>query len=195
MSEQVDKLFEGGAIGSIIGRIIGLAEGNRTPDGGVTNNYYGHEDPGNGAWNVGNYSVNAAYYTFSSPEDADAQYHEILRAEAEAVAPIIEVAGLDPSNALLMASYLDVWNQSPSMARDGFLCTLPYLLREGITPDTVLQARIYAGDEGVGPGFNPTGVAHSSLWTDMEGLVADQGRRMEEIVKAINTVPPSYVGG
>ncbi|WOL31306.1 hypothetical protein [Microcoleus phage My-WqHQDG] len=67
MSEGVDKLFAGGAINSPIGRIIGMAEGNRTADGGLTANYNGHTDPGNGAWNMGNYSVNGAYYRASSP--------------------------------------------------------------------------------------------------------------------------------
>lgn len=184
----VDKLFAGGAMNSPIGRIIGMAEGNRTPDGGVTDHYHGHVDPGNGAWNVGNYSVNSAYYEVSSSEDADQQYHGILQAEAEYVAPTIKAAGLDPGNVLLMASYLDVWNQSPEMARDGFLAALPYLVENGITTDTVLQARIYAGDEGVGPGFNPMGRAHPSLWTDMAGHIADQTRRMEEIVKAMNVL-------
>lgn len=184
----VGKLFAGGAMGSPIGLIIGLAEGNRTADGGVTDSYHGHVDPGNGAWNVGNYSVNSAYYVVSSPQDADEYYHSILQAEAEAVAPIMEAAGLDPGNALLMASYLDVWNQSPSMARDGFLAALPYLGEHGVTPDTALQVRIYAGDEGVGPGFSPTGRAHPSLWTDMDGHIADQTRRMGEIVKAMNAL-------
>jgi hypothetical protein len=184
----VDKLFAGGAMNSPIGRIIGLAEGNRTPNGGVTDAYYGHVDPGNGAWNVGNYSVNNAYYEVSSPEDADQQYHSILQAEAEYVAPIMEAAGLDPGNVLLMASYLDVWNQSPLMARDGFLAALPYLGENGITPDTMLQVRIYAGDEGVGPGFNPMGRAHPTLWTDMRGHIADQTRRMGEVVKAMKAL-------
>src|SRR4028118_381094 len=96
---------------SPIGRIIGMAEGNRTADGGVTPNYGGHEDPANGAWNVGNYSVNGAFYAGGSPEEADAMYHPILQAEAERVAPLMQAAGLDPGNALLMASYLDIWNQ------------------------------------------------------------------------------------
>lgn len=185
---SIGMLFAGGAIRSPIGKIIGLAEGNRTPDGGLTDAYHGHTDPGNGAWNVGNYSVNAEYYTCSTPEDADEQYHSILQAEAEYAAPIMEAAGLDPSNALLMASYLDVWNQSPAMAREGFLAALPYLVEQGVNRDTVLQVRIYAGDEGVGPGFNPTGRAHPSLWTDMEGHMVDQTRRMGEIVKAVEAI-------
>jgi hypothetical protein len=189
MSEDVDKLFAGGAINSPIGRIIGMAEGNRTADGGLTNNYYGHTDPGNGAWNMGNYSVNGAYYSTGSPEDADRIYHAILQNEAERVAPLIRAAGLDPGNALLMASYLDIWNQSPIMATEGFLATLPYIAKNGITPDTMLQARIYAGDAGVGlDGFNPTGVAHRKLWTDMAGHSRDQQRRMEEIVGAMGKV-------
>lgn len=189
MSEGVDKLFAGGAINSPIGRIIGMAEGNRTADGGLTPNYKGHSDPGNGAWNMGNYSVNGAYYSPTSPEDADRIYHGVLQAEAERVAPVLQAAGLDPGNALLMASYLDIWNQSPIMAEEGFLATLPYLAKEGISPDTLLQARIYAGDAGVGTsGFNPTGSAHGSLWTDMNGHTADQKRRMLEIVDAMKAV-------
>ncbi|WOL31307.1 peptidase family M23 [Microcoleus phage My-WqHQDG] len=134
-------------------------------------------------------SVNGAYYRASSPQDADRQYHGILQAEANRVGPIMQAAGLDPGNALLMASYLDIWNQSPIMAQEGFLATLPYLAKNGISPDTLLQARIYAGDAGVGTsGFNPTGVAHGSLWTNMAGHSADQKRRMDEIVKAMTAI-------
>jgi len=188
MTHNVESLFTGGALNSTIGLIIGLAEGNRTADGGVTDSYYGHTDPGNGAWNVGNYSVNGEYYSCSSPEYADSMYHKILQGEAIRVAPVIEAMGLDSSNALLMANYLDVWNQSPLMAIDGFLCALPYLVDNGITEETVLMVRVYAGDEGVGPGFNPTGYAHASLWTDMKGHVADQTRRAEAIATAIRNI-------
>ena len=189
MSEGVDKLFAGGAINSPIGRIVGLAEGNRTADGGLTPNYNGHTDPGNGAWNMGNYSVNGAYYKASSPQDADTQYHGILQAEANRVGPVFQAAGLDPGNALLMTSYLDIWNQSPIMAQEGFMATLPYLAKNGVSPDTLLQARIYAGDAGVGTsGFNPTGTAHGSLWTNMAGHSADQKRRMSEIVAAMTAI-------
>lgn len=189
MSNGIDALFAGGALGSPIGKIIGLAEGNRTPDGGLTDSYYGHTDPGNGAWNVGNYSVNAEYYTCASPEDADEQYHGVLQKEAEQVAPLMEAAGLDPGNALLMVNYLDVWNQSPVMAREGFIGALPYLVEHGVNADTVLQVRIYAGDEGVDVDhFEPTGRAHPTLWTDMDGHVADQSRRMGAIVDAMRAL-------
>jgi len=213
MDEGIDKLFAGGAINSPIGRIIGMAEGNRTADGGFTvlsdgtRPYDGHRDPGNGAWNVGNYSVNGAYYKGSSPEEADRMYHPILKAEAERVAPLMRSAGLDPTNTLLMSSYLDIWNQSPKMAREGFIPTLPYLAKNGITPDTLLQARIYAGDAGVGvDGFNPTGVSHPELWANMEKHSEDQKRRMDEIVNAMQKIgiptngslsglPPPAIGG
>lgn len=202
----VDKLFAGGALDSPIGRIVGLAEGNRTADGGLTKAYEGHNDPNHG-WNIGNYSVNSGYYSFSSPQEADTVYHGILKAEAERVAPIMEAAGLDPGNALLMTNYLDIWNQSPKMATEGFLATLPYLAKEGISPDTILQARTYAGDAGVGTqGFNPTGVAHPNLWTDMGGHRDDQARRVDEIVNAmkalnmptngkLSDLPPAAISG
>lgn len=202
----VDKLFAGGAIDSPIGRIVGLAEGNRTADGGITKAYGGHNDPNHG-WNIGNYSVNSNYYSFSSPQEADNVYHGILKAEAERVAPIMEAAGLDPGNALLMTNYLDIWNQSPEMAEEGFLASLPYLAKEGISPDTILQARVYAGDAGVGTqGFNPTGSAHPNLWTDMGGHKDDQARRVDEIVNAmkalnmptngmLSDLPPASIAG
>lgn len=52
---------------------VGVAEGTRTPDGGVTSAYKGHTDPGNAAPNVGTFSCQPGTCSSRTPREADAE--------------------------------------------------------------------------------------------------------------------------
>ena len=52
---------------------IGMAEGTRTIDGGITSAYAGHTDPGNAAANIGSFSCQPSTCQSRSPERADAE--------------------------------------------------------------------------------------------------------------------------
>ena len=98
---------------------IGIAEGTRTPDGGYTQAYYGHSDPGNGVRNVG--TVSSQQY--GNPDVADRVWAGRLSALATRMTPVLFQMGVKPGTVAfnrLMFNRLDLEVQSPAAAADLF---------------------------------------------------------------------------
>jgi hypothetical protein len=119
--------------------VIGNAEGTRTPEGGKTRGFLGYKDPGNGKLHKGSFSSPVS--PVQSGEQADRERLGVLRGVMERYLREARKAGLDPNNALLASAYLDSFNQSPS-ASERFLTQLPDVKTHGITPGSILRARV-----------------------------------------------------
>ena len=121
---------------------IGVAEGTRTPEGGLTQAYNGHKDPVKG-YNVGTFSYQGKA---GSPAQADHQQLQALKQVQPTYENACRKAGLDPANPLLAGAFFDLYNQAPKAAMDkgGLLDQLPALAKKGITPESLAQARYQA---------------------------------------------------
>jgi murein DD-endopeptidase MepM/ murein hydrolase activator NlpD len=118
--------------------VIGNAEGNRTPTGGITKGYAGHIDPGNGKGNRGSFSYqNGKGLT---PEQADRAQLTKLSKLIPSYEAAAKKAGLDPNNATLATAYFDLYNQSPTAA-GRFLNQIEYLKTAGISNQSVTELR------------------------------------------------------
>ncbi len=173
-----DEFLQGGT-DSLAAIVIGTSEGNRTPQGGFTEHFNGHTDPGNGAHNIGSFSVQGDKAVQAGGEAGRAD--EIQLRELASVTPAYEAAaraaGLDPHNALLLASYYDMQTQSPATAAK-FLETLPDLAREGVTPENIIEARIWAFHNNGKTGGWHAPEHHSTV-------TRDAGRRVNDLVLAL----------
>ncbi len=118
---------------------IGINEGTRTPNGGYTQAYYGHSDPGNGAWNVGTVSGQQG----GSPQSSDKRWAGVLTQTAASVAPLLARAGL-PQNSVgfqrVLFNVLDLKVQAPAAVPD-FIRQLPKIVRQGVTIEAIAKAR------------------------------------------------------
>ena len=118
---------------------IGIAEGTRTANGGMTKAYYGHRDPGNGASNSGTYSAQQGM----APSQADAYWNGKLTRTAMRVAPLLQAAGIEPGTQgfnRLMFNILDLNVQSP-LALETFLPQIPKMIRGGLSVEAIAKAR------------------------------------------------------
>lgn len=149
---------------------IGINEGTRTPDGGYTKAYYGHRDPGNGAWNVGTVSGQQG----GSPQTSDKRWAGTLTQQAASVAPILIRAGLPRNSAgfhRLLFNVLDLRVQAPLAVAD-FVLRLPQMIQQGLTIESIAKARADSF-------FNPrTGQLEASgFGNSYQALLRDQRSR------------------
>ena len=127
---------------------IGIAEGNRTADGGLTVHYYGHKDPadqlrGSRIRNIGNFSARQGQAT---PQIADRQWLSTLTGTQMTYAPVLERAGIKRGTQgynRLMFNILDLRVQAPS-AVPGFVAAVPQMLAGGMTIEAIARARANA---------------------------------------------------
>lgn len=169
--------FRRGGTKSKAAIVVGTAEGNRTPEGGVRGSYNGHNDPANGKRNLGSFSVQGtkAREAHGDPARADEIELKELGNVTEDFEKAARAAGLDPHNALLLATYYDLRTQSPATAK-AFLAELPRLAKEGVTVEHLVQARVRA--------FNNNG--KTGGWHDTpEKVEPDAWRREEALVSAL----------
>lgn len=118
---------------------IGINEGTRTPNGGYTKAYYGHRDPGNGAWNVGTVSGQQG----GSPQTSDQRWAGILTQTSASVAPILARVGLSRASAgfqRILFNVLDLRVQAPAAVPD-FIKRLPQVINQGVTIEAIAKAR------------------------------------------------------
>lgn len=118
---------------------IGINEGTRTPNGGYTKAYYGHRDPGNGAWNLGTVSGQQG----GSPQTSDQRWAGILTQTTSSVVPILVRAGLPRNSAgfhRVLFNVLDLKVQAPAAVPD-FVKRLPQIIRQGVTVEAIAKAR------------------------------------------------------
>lgn len=112
-----EQLFSGYG-SSLAARVIGMAEGTRTASGGFTKGYYGHGDPGNGAWNVGSFSAQGGLNVGNNPEASDkAVIDKLLRPQFLDLQRQAQRLGVKLTPKLLF-NYFDAYNQSPLAARE-----------------------------------------------------------------------------
>ena len=197
--------------------LIGNAEGNRKPDGGKTDHYYGHRDPGDGKWNIGSFSYSnerAGAQQAKSPEDADRIQLTKLYKNKDVYVAAMNKSGLDPNNALLATVYLDMYNQSPTSAQNLLKPeNLKYLKENGINIETMKEWRFrgfvnaetgqrwrYANGSLAG-GNEKSGLAkiahqnaqrkhnRSATEAEIQDLVRhDQNRRVSEMIEPMKNV-------
>ena len=149
---------------------IGINEGTRTPDGGYTQAYFGHRDPGNGKLNVGTVSGQQG----GSPQTSDRRWMGILTNTAVKVTPFLQRMGI-PQNSVgfnrLLFNALDLAVQAPAALPD-FLKRLPRVIQAGVTIEAIAKARADSF-------FNPaTGrLEASGFGNNYARLLADQRSR------------------
>lgn len=178
--------------------VIGNAEGTRLPDGGRTDAYGGHRDPGNAARNQGSFSYQHAA---ASPADADRRQLQTLQRQLPAYEAAARQAGLDPAHPRLASAYLDLYNQSPSAARR-FLGQLDSLRGQPLDAHHLTQLRFHSFvDASTGqrfqlPGGGRAGSGYANVAQQQLGhrpserelqavLLADQQRRTQSIETAL----------
>ena len=118
---------------------IGIAEGTRTPAGGYTKAYYGHRDPGSGAWNKGTVSGQNA----PNAQQVDRQWMARLSSTSTRVAPVLQRLGFAPGTQgynRLLFNVLDLTVQAPAAAQD-FIKMLPRIARAGGSIEAIAKAR------------------------------------------------------
>jgi LysM repeat protein len=193
--DLVDALDPAKGSQSLMAIVVGNAEGNRRPDGSFKSSVNGHIDPGNSKRNIGSFSLQGAPGLTAG--QADTMQLGRLRAQLPAYTQAARAAGLAPNNALLAASYFDLYNQSPSAA-GRFLRQMEYLGDAGISQASVneLRFRSFINSE-TGQRWTPgTGRGFMKIARDRYGAGAteanfqkviadDQARRTAGIMDAL----------
>jgi len=181
-------LFEGGSE-SFVARTVGAAEGTRTADGGKTQNYHGHVDPGNGVWNRGTFSYQFGNAENLSPDEADRrQLAKIKRIYESVMLSKAEKHGVAPLTLAEEINGIDLINQAPLTVTEdgGYIERLAEAKQKGLTGDeAILNARIWAfWDPGKG-GWDAPGLRAYDDISKEESIRRDQDRRMGMIAKAM----------
>jgi len=174
----LDPLFAGGAA-SLVARVVGSAEGTRTPEGHRTPAFYGHRDPGNGVWNLGSFSYQ---HGAASPEEADERQLKRLKQQAIALQQKAAQAGLDLTLAETLNG-IDLANQAPQAAldRDGYIDWLLQARQLKLEGDAaILWARTRSFLDPDTQQWNAPGLGNT-----VQSITHDQERRMQAIARAL----------
>ena len=179
-----NQLFAGGA-DSLVARAIGSAEGTRMPSGEKTIAYYGHVDPGNGAWNVGSFSYQ---HGAKSPEEADEKQLARLQQQAQELGSQASDQGLELTIEEKLNG-LDLANQAPlaALAEDGggYVDRLQQAREMGLRDaQAILWARTYAYLDPTTNQWNAPGLGNT-----LDGISQDQQRRLQAVARAIASDP------
>lgn len=173
-SKSIDELFSSpNSLGSIA---VGVAEGTRTPDGGKTQYWKSHIDPGNKRRNQGTFSYQ---HPASSPEEADkkqiAKIKPFLeRTQKEAIASGVTLSEFE------LVVLADAFTQSEAAAYD-WLGNLKKCQSQGKSgTGAVLCARVESFKHPDGRLDAP------GLGNSLARVEADQRRRLEAIASVIS---------
>jgi hypothetical protein len=180
--QGLDALFSGGP-NSLVARAIGTAEGTRTPEGGRTRAYRGHTDPGNGRWNLGTFSYQ---HGANSPDEADEKQLARLQGQAETLMQQASQAGIQLNTAEQLNG-LDLANQSPRAALNpgGYVDRLKEAREMGLRDsEAILWARTRSFLDPDTNKWNAPGLGNT-----VQGITADQERRLRAIARAMDTQP------
>ena len=175
-----DWIFDGGS-NSLVARIVGSAEGTRTPEGGRTRHYNGHRDPGNGVWNLGTFSYQ---HGASSPEEADAKQLARLARQEQTIDRKADRLGLQLT-LFERLNALDLANQSPAAAlnQGGYIDRLYQAQPAGKTGhEAIVWARTYAYMNPKTQRWNAPGLGNT-----YQSIRRDQNRRLQAIASALET--------
>ncbi len=169
--------FEGGS-DAIIARLIGVAEGTRTPSGLPTPAYFGHIDPGNRAWNLGSFSYQ---HGAATPTEADEKQIQRLQRQAEM---LLRQAAAHQLNLTVAEAVngLDLANQAPlaALGREGYIDRLWQAHQMGLSGyDAILWARTRSFLDPDTQRWNAPGLGNT-----IDSISRDQERRMKAIATA-----------
>lgn len=174
----LEALFTGGSE-SIVARAVGSAEGTRTPAGHRTPAYFGHVDPGNGAWNLGTFSYQ---HGATSPEAADQQQLRRLRSQTAQLRQKAQRQGLELSLQELLNG-IDLANQAPMAALDrgGYIEWLAKARQMGMAEsEAIVWARTRSFLDPDTQRWNAPG-----LGNNVSTISQDQSRRAAAIDRAL----------
>lgn len=172
---QIQTLFASpDSLGSIA---VGVAEGTRTPEGGRTEIWAHHSDPGNEAINQGTFAWQLGA---ASPEEADQK--AIARILNEAVPHLLQKA--DQSGMVLdldqLMQGIDLWNQAPRAGAD-FVENLKRCQQLGQSQKaTLLCARVQSFRNATTGDLEASGFEN-----DLALLEQDQSRRITKIQQVL----------
>jgi hypothetical protein len=179
------RLFSGGP-NSLVARAVGHAEGTRTADGQRQPAYYGHVDPGNGAWNLGTFSFQhcpEAAYQCTTPEEAD--IYQLRRLQRQALA--LEQAAGKLRLRLTLTERLngiDLANQAPlaALGTPGYVQLLWQARQQGLMGDAaILWARTQSYWNPQHQRWEAPGLGNTAA-----DIRQDQQRRMAAIAQALD---------
>jgi hypothetical protein len=177
-------IFQGG-VNSLVAIAVGHAEGTRTATGEKTRAYGGHTDPGNGVWNLGTFSYQ---HGAASPAEADTRQLQRLGQQATIIIQAAQQRDIRLSlEAQLNA--IDLANQSPAAALSagGYLDRLQEAYQMGLhDQDAILWARTRSYLDPDTRQWNAPGLGNT-----VEGITADQDRRMQAIARVLQTQTPA----
>jgi hypothetical protein len=183
-----DDLFEGGSE-SLVARTVGAAEGTRTADGGKTQNYHGHVDPGNGVWNRGTFSYQFGNTENLSADEADRrQLAKIKRIYESVMLPKAEQHGVAPLSIEEEINGIDLINQAPLTVTEegGYIERLAEAKQKGLMgEEAILNARIWSFWDNSRGGWDAPGLRAYDDISKEESIRRDQDRRMGMIAKAL----------
>ena len=117
---------------------IGLNEGTRTNDGGFTEAYRGHTDPGDQMRNRGTISASEG-----TPEEADKKWRGILSKTRREYKNVLVNMGIPIGSRnyqVMMFNILDLRVQAPAAVPD-FVKQIPQIVAAGVSAETVGRAR------------------------------------------------------
>lgn len=187
------SLFFGGS-DSLVARTVGHAEGTRTPDGRKTRAYYGHKDPGNGAWNLGSFSFQhcgETRYHCSTPEEADDRQlqrlqlqHAVLQRQAAAAQ--LKLTLTEQLNGI------DLANQAPlaALSDQGYIDRLLQSRHKGLNgQDAILEARVWSYWNPQKKRWDAPGLGNSE-----PSIRHDQERRLLAIARALSVAQQQLAG-
>ena len=125
--------------------LIGVNEGTRTINGGYTQAYYGHTDPGDGARNIGTVSDSPARngQPNGTPQQSDRRWAGILTGVATKVAPYMAKLGLSESTVgyqRILFNVLDLRVQAPAAVPD-FIKKIQQIISSGMSIEAIAKAR------------------------------------------------------
>ena len=151
---------------------IGLNEGTRTSDGGFTDAYFGHTDPGDGASNRGTVSARAG-----TPEEADQTWKGILNDTRSKYKNTLVNMGIPVGSdnyQVLMFNILDLRVQAPAAVPD-FVDKIPLIIQSGVSAESIGAARADSY-------INPATGKLETTFKSYEDLLRDQMARSMTIV-------------
>tara|TARA_R100000458_G_C8273899_1_gene248786 strand:- start:59 stop:2530 length:2472 start_codon:yes stop_codon:yes gene_type:complete len=151
---------------------IGLNEGTRTSDGGFTDAYFGHTDPGDGAANRGTVSARAG-----TPEEADQTWKGILKNTRNQYKNTLVDMGIPVGSnnyQVLMFNILDLRVQAPAAVPD-FVAKIPQIIQSGVSAESVGAARADSY-------INPATGKLETTFRSYQDLLRDQMARSMTIV-------------
>lgn len=169
-----------GASDSLVARAVGSAEGTRTPDGALTQAYYGHTDPGNQVWNMGTFSYQHGAKT---PEEADQRQLNRLQAQSQVLKQRAQAQGLNLTLEETLNG-IDLANQSPlaAIGKVGYIERLAEARQLGMTGNEAIvwaRTRSYLNPDT--KRWNAPG-----LGNNLNSITRDQQRRANAIAKALD---------